>query len=301
MCPSGLTLFGWSACLSATGIGHVARDDRLLIERRTVALSDVSSTFGLKRTREPCVTAAHATGLVRQLLSELGDDNYGLVLYGSRARGTFRDDSDIDVLQLVDDNPRSYADGSMNVAVYTAAHLTALAERGSLFVRHLIDEGIVLSDPYDLVSAALGAYREPATYLRLKTELRVLIEAMSKSDATQYRPLLDNLARFTVRSALYVRTAELGKPVFDVEAAARVAGIPDVAAQLRSSIVEDLATLLGSGMQLLDVPLPTDIPKTLKAITIWSIGRYPLVSKQLEHAIAGNAQIDYSLLTLPPS
>jgi len=247
------------------------------------------------------VTAAHATHVVRRLLSEFGDDNRGLVLYGSRARGTSRDDSDIDVLQIVEDNPRSYAVGSMNVTVYTAAHLTSMAERGSLFVRHLIDEGIVLSDPYNLVSAALGAYREPATYLRLKTELRVLLEAMSKPDAAQYRPLLDNLARFTVRSALYVRTAELGNPIFDVEAAARVAGIPAVAAQLRSSIVEDLEALLGSGVQLLDVPLPTGMPKTLEAITVWSIGRYPLVSKQLEHAIAGNAQIDYSLLTLPPS
>ena len=135
----------------------------------------------------------------------------------------------------------------------------------------------------------------------MKTELRVLLDAMSKADAAQYRPLLDNLARFTVRSALYVRTAELGDPVFDVEAAARAAGLPDVAALLRSSIVEDLETLIHIGVQLLDVPLPTDIPKTLQAITVWSIGRYPLVSKQLEHAVAGNAQIDYSLLTLPPS
>ena len=62
-----------------------------------------------------------------------------------------------------------------------------------------------------------------------------------------------------------------------------------------------MANLPSVGQELLDVPLPTDIPKTLQAITVWSIGRYPLVSKQLEHAIAGNAQIDYSLLTLPPS
>lgn len=247
------------------------------------------------------MTAAHATDLARHVLSELGDVGCGLVLYGSRARGTSRDDSDIDVLQLVEKDPRSYAIDSMNVTVYTAAHLTAMAVRGSLFVRHLIDEGIVLSDPYGLVASALGAYQEPPTYARLKTELRVLLDAMSKADAAQYRPLLDNLARFTVRSALYVRTAEVGDPVFDVEAAARAVGLPDVAALLRSSIVEDLQTLIDIGVQLLDVPLPTDIPKTLQAITVWSIGRYPLVSKQLEHAIAGNAQIDYSLLTLPPS
>jgi hypothetical protein len=189
----------------------------------------------------------------------------------------------------------------MNVTVYTTAHLTTMAARGSLFVRHLIDEGIVLSDPYDFVSAALGAYQEPPTYARLKTELRLLLAAMSKSDAAQYRPLLDNLARFTVRSALYIRTAELGRPIFDLEAAARAADLPDVAALLRGSIVQDIGTLIETGVQLLDVPLPKDVPGTLQAITVWSIGRYPLVSKQLEHAIAGNARIDYSLLSLPPS
>ena len=47
----------------------------------------------------------------------------------------------------------------INVTVYTVAHLTDMAMRGSLFVRHLIDEGIVLSDPHNLVSNALEAYR----------------------------------------------------------------------------------------------------------------------------------------------
>jgi predicted nucleotidyltransferase len=247
------------------------------------------------------MTAAHATDLAKHVLSELGEEQCGVVLYGSRARGTSRDDSDIDVLQLVEKNPRSYAIDSMNVTVYTAAHLSTMATRGSLFVRHLIDEGIVLSDPYNFVSTALGAYQEPPTYARLKTELRVLLDAMSKPDAAQYRPLLDNLARFTVRSALYVRTAELGKPIFDLEAAAHAADLPKVAALLRGSIVQDIDMLIGSGIQLLDVPLPKDVPGTLQAITVWAIGRYPLVSKQLEHAIAGNAQIDYSLLSLPPS
>ena len=81
------------------------------------------------------MTAAHATDLARHVLSELGDDTSGLMLYGSRARGTSRDDSDIDVLQLVQKNPRSYAIDSMNVTVYTAAHLTKMAVRGSLFAR----------------------------------------------------------------------------------------------------------------------------------------------------------------------
>ena len=119
------------------------------------------------------MTTAQANDAVRQVLYELGEHQQGLVLYGSRARGTSRSDSDIDVLQIVEENPRSYAVDSMNVTSYTAAHLTTMASRGSLFVRHLIDEGIVLCDPDGLVAAALGAYRQPLSYLPLKTELRI--------------------------------------------------------------------------------------------------------------------------------
>jgi predicted nucleotidyltransferase len=247
------------------------------------------------------MTAAQATDLARHVLSELGEEKCGVVLYGSRARGSFREDSDVDVLQLVEESPRSYSVGSMNVTVYTVAHLTDMAMRGSLFVRHLIDEGIVLSDPHNLVSNALEAYREPDSYVRLKTELRLLLEAMAKPDAAQYRPLLDNLVRFTVRSALYVRTAESGKPLFDLDEAAHAVELPQIARLIRCSIVEDLGEIISTGVRLLDVPLPKNVPNSLHAITVWSIDRYPLVFNQLEHAIAGNAQIDYSLLSLPPS
>ena len=75
-----------------------------------------------------------------------------------------------------------------------------------------------------------------------------------------------------------------------------------IARLIRCSIVEDLGEIISTGVRLLDVPLPKNVPNLLHAITVWSIDRYPLVFNQLEHAIAGNAQIDYSLLTtLPPS
>lgn len=269
--------------------------------RRIDGLSYVSTRLTVTSRRGLRVTVAHATDLAAQVLSEVGEQNCGVLLYGSRARGTSRQDSDIDVLKLVDENPRSYSAGLMNVTAYTVDHLTSMAARGSLFVRHLVDEGVVLSDPNGAVANVLAAYRDPPSYVGLKTELRLLLEAMSKADAAPYRPLLDNLAKFTVRSALYVRAAEHGQPIFELEDAAIAADVPQVASLIRSAVLEDFALLVEIGMGLLDVPLPDDVPSTFQAITIWSIERYPLVSTQLERAVAGNAKIDYSLLSLPPS
>ena len=247
------------------------------------------------------MTTAQATDLARRVLSAVGDARNGVLLYGSQARGTSRNDSDIDVLQLVEHSPRSYSVGPINVTVYTAAHLSAMAARGSLFVRHLIDEGVILTDPRGLIATALAAYVEPTSYTRLKIELRLILEAMLKPDAIQYRPLLDNLARFTVRSALYVKAAESGKPLFDVEAAAAAVDAPWVPELIRAPVIGDLGKLVDAGVHLLDIPLPQHVPNSLHGITVWSMKRYPLVFTQLEHAIAGHAQIDYSLLTLPPS
>ena len=82
---------------------------------------------------------------------------------------------------------------------------------------------------------------------------------MSKPDAAEYRPLLDNLTRFTVRSALYVRTAELGEPTFDVAAAASAVGLKRVGELLRSRTLQSVDELIDDGLRLLDVPLPAGL------------------------------------------
>ena len=54
-------------------------------------------------------THSYVDRLARMLRSRLGDRLVSLVLYGSRARGTHRDDSDIDVLIVVEALPRDRA------------------------------------------------------------------------------------------------------------------------------------------------------------------------------------------------
>ena len=69
------------------------------------------------------------------------------MLYGSHARGDARPDSDVDLLQLVPQSPRSYLVGSATVVAYTPAQLRMMSLQGSLFAWHLRTEGLIFRIP----------------------------------------------------------------------------------------------------------------------------------------------------------
>jgi hypothetical protein len=239
--------------------------------------------------------------LAEEIRCALTGPSLAVMLYGSRARGVARPDSDVDVLQVVPDRPRSYSMGRVNIAAYTPAHLMLLAQRGSLFVRHLRDEGIVLQDFDGLLADILAAYQQPKGYERLKGELAVAFAATSVADADAFSAGLLRLAVYSVRSALYIRAAESGRLTFDVERASNDCGVPHLPELLRSGRRED-ARLLGSiGLQLIGVPVPADMPTDLPSLAVWSRDSLPLAARLLEAVVAGEAHIDYTSLTLPPT
>src|SRR5437868_801459 len=80
------------------------------------------------------------------------------MLFGSVARDTNSNRSDVDVLQLMASPSPSYAIGPLSVSVYTADALKELALQGSLFVLHLKTEGKILHDPERLLDECLKSY-----------------------------------------------------------------------------------------------------------------------------------------------
>lgn len=71
-----------------------------------------------------------------------------LLLYGSRARGDHREDSDVDLLGVVESGKirREVSQAGVSLYRYPLSLLRSNAERGDLFVLHLTREGKVLDD-----------------------------------------------------------------------------------------------------------------------------------------------------------
>ncbi|MDQ1294874.1 MAG: hypothetical protein QG608_2759 [Actinomycetota bacterium] len=227
--------------------------------------------------------------------------SHAVMLYGSHARRRARTDSDIDVLQIVPHRPRSYSQGPVNVTAYTSEHLTELASRGSLFVRHLSTEGRILQDTDSVMERILDAYRPPRDYTALRKEVAVALHALRENDFPEGNVVgAVRLARYLTRTALYITGAEDGVRSFDVDDLTHHVGAPQMSLLLRCAGPQDPGPLVTQGLSLLgNPPKDPDMPRSLVAITIWSLDRYPTAASLLECLLAGEAAVDYSALTLP--
>src|SRR5215217_6665491 len=108
---------------------------------------------------------------IERAVSQPGATRLATMLYGSQARLSAGNGSDIDLVELVNSEPHSYESFGVSVTQYVPAHLKAMASAGSLFVLHLKLEGLSITDPHGVLKRALGAYRQPSNYDSLRSEL----------------------------------------------------------------------------------------------------------------------------------
>lgn len=169
-----------------------------------------------------------AWGDFATLAHELEGPAVAWMLYGSHARGDPTPGSDVDVLQLVSRQRRSYHKGRLSVTVYTAEHLRALAEAGSLFVLHLRTEGKILADEQGALATILASYKAPESYAELERSLRSAARILDVDAPTFARNPhgFIRVGLYLLRTALYIRCAESGRPLFAMAEVMRHRGDP---------------------------------------------------------------------------
>ena len=190
----------------------------------TVLFMDAQGCRGPAPSADP---AAFAKSLQKDVHAALRGSQLAIAVYGSQARGTAKTDSDVDVLQLSNDDPGSYSAGLINVTRYRPRAILSLALRGSLFVLHLKTDAVILLDETRVLTEALARYKPPESYEPLYLQIRHASAALSEVlDTQKYQPRLLKLGIYLLRTAVYAKLAELGRPIFDIERACETLGDP---------------------------------------------------------------------------
>jgi hypothetical protein len=142
------------------------------------------------------------------------------MVFGSFARHDSSETSDIDVLVLMSRSAATRRVGRVNVSTYDDASLRSMASEGALFILHLIAEGHIIQDPHGQLQGILDTYRTPRTYDRLRSSLRRIADLLDVSEDKYVSncAAYNDLAIYLLRTALYARFAEEGRPVFSLAA-----------------------------------------------------------------------------------
>lgn len=176
-------------------------------------------------------TALHT--FTNSVLSVVSGPHRGLLLYGSQARGDATSDSDIDILQLVDQTPRAYRNDPYSFTAYTPRQLKEMVRGGSLFAWHLAIEGVPLHDPDGDLRDALALHPGPDAN-QILSRVRDLSPVLdiAQSDFEGIRTRIIRIAQFLLRSAVYAHAIRIGYHSFSLNGAIAHIGLADSAGPL---------------------------------------------------------------------
>ncbi|MEZ3156666.1 nucleotidyltransferase domain-containing protein [Microbacterium sp. BWR-S6Y] len=246
---------------------------------------------------------AHQARLA-DLSDHVSDTAIAAMVYGSYARGTDDEGSDIDILELVADSPSPRSSGRINVTQYTPAHLAQMSQRGSLFVMHLIADGKVLHDPHGTLERTLSQYAKPVSFAPIWEQLSAAAGIVNprSPDASEHSHGLGRLGMYVLRTAAYLHAIEQGNPCFDVDAAAKRLGVRGLSEVLRWRRSKDFTLdQLSAIAEVLPRVLPLPVVNEDRSVLSFAVAHSTSQDMAaLFMTVLGDGQIEYSALTVPP-
>ena len=216
----------------------------------------------------------HVTAESAALL--LPDRAIGVLLYGSYARGDFAPDSDVDILLLRANPSGTVIKNGISVSTYTPDQLASAT--GTLFGMHLARDGIVLQDSDSCLRGLLDLMGQPVPedlFGRIR-HLAAVLDTLEEERA-RYLTGLTRIARYLLRTAIYVAAIKQGEPCFSVrELAVRfndhdlvtlLSSRPDTSATSATTSDEDLSQLV-LRLRAAVGPLASNIHGSLRALIV---------------------------------
>jgi hypothetical protein len=243
-----------------------------------------------------------AEALMPEIYAAIDLPYEALMLYGSQARGSADAGSDVDVLAVTLDRASSTTVGRVNISSYTPSQLRKMAKNSSLFVLHLLTEGITISDPNGILKGSLSGYKKSDDYSELLTELRTVAPALNVDRTTfnLHPQALPRLGIYILRTALYIEQNKHGGSTFDIDLIAngKPAAISTACALRRKDSFDyaDLLTIASAIQALLqlEIPIPRANEEALQDLALQLSTSHPRSSRLIANVVFGTASVDYA-------
>jgi len=202
----------------------------------------------------------------------------GLLLYGSWARNEGKEHSDIDLLVLSDARGGQHHSESVSVSFYSSTQLEGASR--TLFGMHLARDGLILHDTDRQLEVILENLEPPnPTTLLQRVRHFTMILDVTESDKGAYTPGLTQVARYLLRTAIYVLALQEGRPCFSVE---------DLAIRFRQP---ELVTLLSSHPSVYPSPTKAVLDDLTRRLAV-AVGQAPKNPYESLHGLIVGAWVD---------
>jgi predicted nucleotidyltransferase len=138
------------------------------------------------------------------IIKEAPKDFQSLILFGSYARGDFEKASDVDVALISEERDKTISVGNINYTVYTIEQLIKMAQEGSIFIYHLLFEGVEL-EGNNILDRIKKEFHKPKNYQEYRRDLEhaCVLMNIEKSTYISFFEKYNTLCLYLLRSYIY--------------------------------------------------------------------------------------------------